>query len=203
MKHCRSTRSTAPMRHSRKTSKGPSRPANSRISSCSRMICILWIRARSKTSKSFGPLSAARRCTRRDSDGTGPLARRRSAHYLDKCGSVTRKGFFEGRFEFILPCYSQSNRSERLGEPHEIRIDEIHGLASSMELRILQSRYARQATIVDYDGDDIDAVLNRGSQFLARHQETAITTDRDHLPVWKRELGAKCRRKGVPHRNER
>jgi len=108
------------------------------------------------------------------------------ADYLDKRGAVGPQGRFDGRLEIMRSCYSQSNRSERLCEPQEIRIDQIHGFAPSMVLRILQSRYTRQATIVDYDSDDINAVLNRGRQFLTRHQETAVTADRDHLAVWKR-----------------
>src|SRR5262249_27844570 len=92
--------------------------------------------------------------------------------------------------------------AERLCEAHEIWIYQIHSFAPSCVLGILQGGDAGQASIVYYDSDYINPILNRSREFLTRHQETAVAANRHHLTVRKCHLGAERRRKGVPHRNE-
>src|SRR5262249_750714 len=86
------------------------------------------------------------------------------AHYLDKRGPGDPQRLFERWPELVRLRYTEAKRAKRLCEAHEVWVDQIHSFTPSMILGILQSRDAGQAPIVDHDGDDVDAVLNRGRQ---------------------------------------
>src|SRR5437870_4898552 len=97
-----------------------------------------------------------------------------SANDLDERRLVGPERFLKCRFELIARRDSQAERTERFGKLHEIRIDEVHRDTPAVVLGILQRSDACQAPVIDYDGDNIDAVLNRRHQFLSGHQEATI-----------------------------
>src|ERR1700722_3900534 len=90
----------------------------------------------------------------------------RLARYLDQRRSAGGDGTPEGRAEFGFACRTHRGNARTLRKFHKVGILQLRPDEVPAEAGLLIPQHVAEAAIVEYQGNDADAVLGCRGQFL-------------------------------------
>src|SRR3954469_4573353 len=93
---------------------------------------------------------------------------------------------------------AEARDPERLGQPHEVGVREVHAEMLA-ELPVLLPHDRPELAVLPHDVHDRRLQPHRRLELLAVHEEAAVAVDGDHLAVGMHELGGDGARDGESH----
>src|SRR3954466_11162760 len=108
--------------------------------------------------------------------------------------AVERGSEFRGRLHQL------SVRAEGAGVGREVRVDESRAMHAARVVALLVHADGAVLAVVDDDHHDGELVPHGGRELLARHEEAAVPSERDHDAVGMERLRRDGRGHAIPHR---